>query len=520
MKKFYSILFLSVLLFLQSVLINAEGSEDPKRNLIDLTNLVVKDYQTEGLDNTRKLEMVNPVIVSENQEWFTFIIGKEFFTDDYFRSPNSTQDYLYIDWGVGVDRYKLTRTQDGNYFYAFFGPESNSLRIDHVMIFDTALESMPASIMLYAGKIEDFTKIYSAKSNLTPQVGYYLMDFDHIKSPTDIITELTATDENSDVSNNIFITLDDFTSNMSTLGEYLVRYEVSDSVFNTSIYDVYVKLVDITAPIIEGTNRHTIELGIDHLKIEDIKALLSVSDNYDMDLSNNDLVLLEDTFSDGASKIGTYKVVYELSDSSLNKSTYQVDINVVDTTSPVIDGPLEVFRYTTDSLITLEEIKSYFSAYDIVDGDVSSAIVFEGEYPNLPGRYSLKISVNDSSNNIQSKTIYVNVVDGIPPEFTTSEMIISFEELNLMDDEAIKTWLSNKLMVSAEVIEILLNESKYTEETKSSFVYYSFEKDNRLNYGRIVVKAKAKSILPAIIGASVIILNVGFTIFYYKKHKF
>ncbi|MDD2575189.1 MAG: hypothetical protein PHD47_01825 [Acholeplasmataceae bacterium] len=520
MKKTFSVLLLSVILLLQGVLISAEGLENPKRNLIDLTNLVVKDYQTEGLENTRKLEMVNPVNVSESQEWYTFIIGREFFTDDYFQAPNQTLDYLYIDWGAGIDSYKLLLAPDGNHFYAFFGPESNSLRIDHVMIFDKGLEFMPASIMLYAGKIEDFTKIYSSKSNLTPEVGYYLMDYDHIKNPTEIIAELSVNDETSDVSNNIIITEDDFTPNKSSLGEYVVRYEVYDSVFNTSIFDVYVKLVDITAPIIKGTNNHTIELGIDTLTIEDIKALLSVSDNYDNYLSNSDLVLLEDTFSENLFQVGTYKVVYELSDSSFNKSTYQVDIEVVDTTSPVIDGPLEVFRYTTDSFITLEEIKSYFSAYDIVDGDVSSAIVFEGEYLNLPGRYPLKISVNDSSNNIESKTIYVNVVDGIPPEFTTSEMIISFEELNLMDDEAIKTWLSNKLMVNAEAIEILLNESKYTEETKSSFVYYSFEKDNQLNYGRIIVKAKTSNILPAIIGISVIILNIGFILIYYKKHKF
>lgn len=520
MKKIYSILFLNVLLLLQGVLINAEGIEDPRRNLIDLTNLVVKDYQTEGLGNTRSLEMVNPVVVSENQTWYTFVIGKEFFPDDYFQTPDPTEDYLYIDWGVGIDNYKLIRSADGNYFYSFFGPESNSLRIDHVMIFDECLESMPASIMLYAGKIEDFTKIYSVKSNLTPQVGYYLMDYDQLKSPADILGELSAIDENSDVSNHIIITQDDFTPNSSILGEYLIRYEVPDRVFNTSIYDIYVKLVDVTAPVIEGTNNHTIELGVDNLNAEDIKALLSVSDNYDVQLSNNDLVLIEDTFSDSQSQVGTYKVVYELSDSSLNKATYQVNIEVVDTTKPVIDGPLEVFRYTTDPFITLEEIKTYFSANDIVDGDVSSALVFEGEYPNIPGRYPLTISVHDSSNNTQSTTIYVNVVDGIPPEFTTSELIISFDALSSMDDEAIKAWLSDKLMVNAEAIEILLNESKYTEASKSSYVYYTFEKDNRLNYGRITVQAKEQSILPAIIGISVIVLNAGFTVFYYKKHKF
>ena len=130
------------------------------------------------------------------------------------------------------------------------------------------------------------------------------------------------------------------------------------------------KLVDVTAPVIEGTNNHTIELGVDNLNAEDIKALLSVSDNYDVQLSNNDLVLIEDTFSDSQSQVGTYKVVYELSDSSLNKATYQVNIEVVDTTKPVIDGRLEVFRYTTDPFITLEERKTYFSANDIVDGDV------------------------------------------------------------------------------------------------------------------------------------------------------
>ena len=205
---------------------------------------------------------------------------------------------------------------------------------------------------------------------------------------------------------------------------------------------------------------------------------------------------------------------------SLNKSRFEVSINVIDTTKPVFSGPLEVFRYTTDPLINITDIKAYFTATDSVDGDVSSSITFSGEYPNIPGRYPITVSAKDKSNNLVTHEFYVNVVDGIPPEFSSSEMIISYDVLMTLDQEGIKAWLSEKLMVSAENIVILLNETNYVEATKSSYVYYSFEKDNQTNYGRVMVEPKEKSILPSVIGLSVIVLNVGFTILYMKKKKY
>lgn len=521
MKKIYSILLVGILLVFSSTTLDASTTEESKKNLIDLSNLIINDYQVDGLSGTRSLEMANPANVLGDQVTYTFVIGKDFYTEAYFSSPNTVEDYLYIDWGFArPDRYKLSKTPDGNHFYATFGSESDFLRISHILIFNQSVDYTATSIMLYKGVVADFTKIYSTKSNLTPKVGYFLMDFDNKKTPTDIMAELSVTDNVVSLSNDIKIETDLFTPNENTLGEYLVRYEVADKTFNTSIYDVYVKLVDVTAPIINGNSSHTIELGKDTLTVDSIKSMLSVSDNYDKNLTVEDLILAEDTFSSSIDTVGTYKVVYELLDSSLNKSRFEVSINVIDTTKPVFSGPLEVFRYTTDPLINITDIKAYFTATDSVDGDVSSSITFSGEYPNIPGRYPITVSAKDKSNNLVTHEFYVNVVDGIPPEFSSSEMIISYDVLMTLDQEGIKAWLSEKLMVSTENIVILLNETNYVEATKSSYVYYSFEKDNQINYGRVMVEPKEKSILPSVIGLSVIVLNVGFTILYMKKKKY
>ena len=57
--------------------------------------------------------------------------------------------------------------------------------------------------------------------------------------------------------------------------------------------------------------------------------------------------------------LGDHLVVLEATDCSGNKSTFNVNINVYDDIPPVIKGPVVIFRYSTDPIMTEEEIKSF-----------------------------------------------------------------------------------------------------------------------------------------------------------------
>lgn len=107
-----------------------------------------------------------------------------------------------------------------------------------------------------------------------------------------------------------------------------------------------------------------------------------------------------------------------------NQATaYEVYIEgtMIDTTSPYFQSSGVIVSYV-DQPITAVEIQSALSAYDKVDGDVSSSIGLVNdnytEFMDTLGTYTLDFSVSDSSQNTSLITIYVQVVDVLAPVFS------------------------------------------------------------------------------------------------------
>lgn len=125
---------------------------------------------------------------------------------------------------------------------------------------------------------------------------------------------LTKTDNNNFVK----ITSDNYKIDTNDLGkkEYEVYYEVNDKKY---VYKYSIDVIDNEAPIVfSGTNK-TVNVGY----TGELCNLITYGDNYTGD------VKCEITGEYDLNKIGTYKLVYILSDSSNNQKEVNVTLNVV-----------------------------------------------------------------------------------------------------------------------------------------------------------------------------------------------
>ena len=176
------------------------------------------------------------------------------------------------------------------------------------------------------------------------------------------------------------------------VGIYKVSYSVSKFIFFDK-KTLIVSVVDKEAPKIELIGGNEVNV-CPNKKYEELgyKAI----DNYDGDITNRVQVNQEDG-----------QIVYEVKDSSFNKTIEIRKIEIVDKEKPSI-------TLNGDSYITVYLGNSYddpgYKAKDNCDGDLSSKVVVEGSVnTNQVGTYNIKYKVKDSSNNEASISRTVKV---------------------------------------------------------------------------------------------------------------
>jgi len=222
----------------------------------------------------------------------------------------------------------------------------------------------------------------------------------------------TASDsEDGDITGDI-VTVDPVDT--STLGTYLVSYNVSDSSDNDAIEVLRtVNVTDSVVPVITRTWSWIISV-VKNASYSD--AGWTALDNFDGDITA-DIITANPV---DTSVLGTYAVRYNVSDSSGNSATQVTrTVNVVSWNAPVISllgsGTLSV------------EANSVYSdagatASDSEDGDISGDIVTVNPVDTSTlWTYSVTYNVTDSSDNTASEKIRtINVVDTIAPVISLS----------------------------------------------------------------------------------------------------
>jgi hypothetical protein len=186
-------------------------------------------------------------------------------------------------------------------------------------------------------------------------------------------------------------------------------------------------LVDTTAPVIIGADDLSIEVGS---STPNWLTGVTANDNYEGDITESITV---DSSEVNLDVVGVYSLTYSVTDGVGNEDSITIDVNVVDTTVPVIIGAddlsVEVGSSTPNWLTGV-------TANDNYDGDITESITVDSSEVNLDvvGVYSLTYSVTDGVGNEDNKTIEV-------------EVMIEVGATYIINDLALKTVISNEKVV-------------------------------------------------------------------------
>ncbi|MCK7487880.1 MAG: hypothetical protein MZU97_22125 [Bacillus subtilis] len=265
----------------------------------------------------------------------------------------------------------------------------------------------------------------------------------------DILAAFTAHDAvDGDVTADIEVVFDEYSSNRMMVGLYQIILEASDSSGNRNQVTFRVQVVDITDPMITGPA----EIVVAYPNVRTLQSIqneFSWSDNY---ASEQQLTLevVGNEYAGNEDALGRYAIVLRVTDNSGNATDKTVYIHVLDQADPIITGPA-VMSLGYHLTMSATEILDLFHAQDNHDGDVTAQLTLLSNayatHQTVIGSYQVVVGVEDSSGNLSTHTLTVNVVDLIGPivYFDTSVIAVYNNAYLLLSD-------ITKLLIRSEVL--------------------------------------------------------------------
>lgn len=451
MKKIYKILFLSFALlglFATSTISTYANSEG-----VTLFNVDADEFH---LDASREY------VIKADENDYTYVYDTLDLSEILFGADDSG---LFID----VNTFAVVRDIDNNEYTLHAGRYS-------VYVSSTG--------ELVLRKDSDNTTLFTAtndglwirvKDNLRPAISGQENFVTNVNDPKDVNYFkgfLSAFDEtDGDVTDRITVKTDNYTANKSVLGTHEIVFAVTDLSDNESTLTVYVRVVDVDAPVISG-NTSIAQIGYKETwNVNTFKSTLTVSDNYDA-MTNASITIKTDNYTANKSKLGTYDVVFSATDQSGNEGTFTKKVRVIDNINPTFSGPTTIATSNT-TIITEANIRAEITAFDEIDGNLTNKITLvEDNYTgqgNKVGTYTIKYSVTDNAGNTEYHTVTVTRSDEMPPIFWIEDGVsIKVEPTIALTKQQIIDTLtaSGQLNVTATTqVSFLINEYEGNEST-------------------------------------------------------
>ena len=488
MKKFYKILMVGFILFALMVSIKHQVKAETVPsweffpigdNYLDPDNFYVYgEYPNWTISSYYHFK------IKPNHEYtlFSTFCQEIAFADDYafsFYDQNKIELDVSVTYTEGYDSYYINMISfvtpsdayyiniafDAFAYQQFYG----EMCVDEFFVFcEGNVYPDPWYSILYLGP---------DTNNLSPIIsganGYYFSDVDNPVSVETIQSYLQAIDDvDGDITDQIVILDDDYTPNKTIIGEYEVIFQVTDSALNTSSFCVIVEVFDKTPPVIQGSDFHQIKETV--LKpISYFQGFLIASDNYDQDITSQ-INVFSENYTDNYHIQGIYEIIYEVIDSSDNRTEFVVTVEVIDGIPPVFYGP-ETITKPNNVTMTLYAIVSEFTAVDNNDGEVTNLIIIENDhyskYQNKVGTWYIEISCCDSTGNISYHTIYIHVLDETKPIFLydTRTITIDLSENRLEVFDMIKVLIKTNAISEEAIVEVLTDD--YTDNKNTPGTY-------------------------------------------------
>lgn len=195
-------------------------------------------------------------------------------------------------------------------------------------------------------------------------------------------------------------------------------------------------IVDTSSPVFGGA-ANVISYVHSPISIPEIQSSLSAYDAVEGDLTSS-IEVFSDSYTANMDTLGTYEIVFQVSDSSGNHSSVSVFVSVVDVLKPTF-SPQSMLVIPYPQTMTVSEVKANLHASDNYDGDLSNAIVLEEDTysanADVVGEYSMTFSVTDSSGNCETLEVLIRVSDEEAPIFSgTEEIVIGYDETILVSE--------------------------------------------------------------------------------------
>ena len=356
------------------------------------------------------------------------------------------------------------------YFHFMTSDDVNYIGFELYNLDFTALEGIPL-LQLEEGQIATSHEQYVPGTIIDTQSPYFQSSgtiISYVDQPitlSEIQNSLIAYDTiDGDVSDQIVVLNDGYTDYMDTLGSYIITFEVSDSSENKTSIDVHIEVVDILSPVFSDLNEINAVFP-NVYSVEDIIDMLSASDNYDGDISNQ-IINIEDEYTANSSTVGTYEMLFSVADSSGNEATHQLIVNVVDEKAPIITG-VDSMVIGYNHYFSEAEMIELFTVQDDYDQNVS-LVIDNNQYKDharMIGEYSVVFSATDSSGNQSIKTLVMQVVDQVGP-------------MIYLDKSVIQVY-SNTVMSLPDFVHLLTktNELNHENDYQITVRYDSYQKN-------------------------------------------
>jgi hypothetical protein len=143
--------------------------------------------------------------------------------------------------------------------------------------------------------------------------------------------------------------------------------------------------------------------------------------------------LVSDDYNN-SKNVGVYELVYSAKDTSNNERMLTVNVNVIDSIPPIIEGP-DVFEWDCyKSFPHPVQILAHYTAHDEIDGDVSDSLLTTSTLlfvyqQGVTKDYEVTIKATDNAGNVAMRTIIVRSRDITPPVLYVKDLTFNLSEI-------------------------------------------------------------------------------------------
>lgn len=302
------------------------------------------------------------------------------------------------------------------------------------------------------------------------------------------------------------------------IGEYTVIYRVTNSAGLTKTRTRVVNVVDTTSPLIEllGDNPYVHNAGETYSELGYI-----VIDSYDGDISN----LVEKISNITPGILGTYKIIYSVTDSSGNKASVERRVDIIDESGPAVtfsnNGTLKYEKSASTKVgvndvtgIKADTLKYIWTnSTDRPDAKDITTPFTSGDELKTPadanGIYYLWVSAVDKLDNVTITSSNAFKLDSIAPSLTMlGDTPLYFEAEDTYKDPG-ATANDNILGNMTDKIVVTMNVASGIKGTYEVKYEVTDEAGNTSSATRVVQIIDSNGPVIKLIGANPLTIEVG-----------